>query len=237
MGNTVRFSSIAQAGKEKRFADLQSGTITIPDYLNELNAARSVQSFWSGTEYVIDFGRGIADPNISPDLDPRGQPANYDLTLPEIEQIIRALMPSPLESAGKTIRLRGPMPGFAAALICRECYAATVIVESLDRAQGGQVIGMPIEKLGRDLVRLVQPDTSEIVKRNNNGVLLIETSQISYRRSQKQPPFGYYDILNLAFIETNARDRRGNLVPPKAQVQDQQGIYAWVYDLADLEDA
>jgi len=220
MGNTVRLSSIAPVAQGKRLADAQAGRITMAHYLQEMCAAQGASFGWQpGGEYLIDFGKGI--------LDPSGQP----LDIHEVIQVAKAMMPSPLRSAGKVLRLRGPMPGAVAAMITRVCYAAQVVVELLDRTTG-MVIEVPIEQLERDGVRLVTPDTAESTRDIGNGWVSCVTSQISYRRRKASSPFAYgAPRLELVFIETRSRHHSA----PRAQVSDGR-YYAWVNDLAQLED-
>jgi hypothetical protein len=219
MGNTVRLSSIAPIAQGKRLADAQAGRITMAQYLVEMCAAQGASFGWQPNgEYLLDFGKGI--------LDPSGQP----LDIHEVLEVAKAMMPSPLRSAGNVLRLRGPMPGAVAALITRVCYAAQVVVEILDR-NTGMVIEVPIAKLERDGVRLITPDTAESWRDIGNGWVMARTSQLSYRRRKSAPAFGYQSRLDLVFIETNAAHQKA----PRAQVTD--GTYfAWVDDLRHLED-
>lgn len=221
MGNTVRLSSIAPVAQGKRLADAQAGRITMAQYLNEMCAAQGASFGWQGNgEYLIDFGKGI--------LDPSGQP----LDIHEVLEVAKAMMPSPLRSAGNVLRLRGPMPGAVAAMITRVCYAAQVIVEILDR-NTGMVIEVPIEKLERDGVRLVRPDTAESTRDIGNGWVMCQTSQLSYRRRKTAPSFNFQaPRLELVFIETNSSRQSA----PRAQITD-GNYFAWVDNLGDLEDA
>jgi hypothetical protein len=122
------------------------------------------------------------------------------------------------------------MPGAVAALITRVCYAAQVVVEILDR-NTGMVIEVPVEKLERDGVRLVRPDTAETTRDIGSGWVLCQTSQLSYRRRKSAPAFNFQGNLELVFIETNSSRQSA----PRAQITD--GTYfAWVDDLRHLED-
>lgn len=221
MPNTVDLSTL-RVDASKQLSLVQSGMMSMPDYIAALTTAQGIKACWdTPMRYVIDLGKGLKDP------------FGADLTIPELQQVVKALMPSPLQSAGKIIILRGPMPGWVSGLVARVCYAADVVVEALDRAQGGLLVQVNLAKLERDRVRLVSPDTQERTRDGGNGWVLCNTSQIQYRRRQNAREFDYQGVLTLALLET--RDSRHS--EPRAQVQDSQGYYAWVNDLSDLEDA
>ncbi|HEU4322162.1 MAG TPA: hypothetical protein VFS21_03350 [Roseiflexaceae bacterium] len=204
----------------KDLARVQTGTLALADYLAALAQHQGVSAGWTpGGEYEIDFGRGLKDPS------------GADLTVPEIAQLVRALIPSALQSAGKRIRLRGPMLGFVSGLVKAECYAADVVVEVLDRAQGGLLTTVQLAPLERARVRLRNPDSAESSTALGGQWLNISTSQLSYRRRVGRALFNYRGSLDLVFIDAQARP--GQL---RAQVCD--GLYyAWVNDVAHLEDA
>jgi len=219
MPGTVQLSTIPTITPHTRLALVQAGQLSLADYLGELAQAQGCRFGWQPDgSWLIDFGKGI--------LDPSGVP----LDILEVLEVVKAMMPSPLRSAGKTIRLRGPMPGAAAALITRVCYAATVVVEILDRTTG-LVREIPITRLERDGVRLVRPDPIEHVQDVGGGWVVARTSQLEYRRRATGRPFAVTARLELVFLETNSRRHAA----PRAQVTD--GTYfAWVNDLAHLED-
>lgn len=217
--NTVRLDRLPQITAGSRLADVKAGTITLAEYLHALEQRQGVRAGWQPDgSYLIDFGKGILDPNGLP------------LDIGEVLEIVKALMPSPLASALKTIRLRGPMPAAAAALVCRVCYAATIIIEVIDRTTG-MIREVPIEKLDRDWVRLVNPDTNERERDLGDGYVEVRTSQLRYRRRKNGPRFNYTGELQLALIETNNPQR------PRAAAQVFDGRYhAWVDNLNDLAD-
>lgn len=220
MGNTVRLDLLPPIQGGKLLSQVQDGRMPVTEYLEQLRKAQGVHAGWdpAGAIWTIDFGKGI--------LDPSGQP----LDIEEVLEVVKALMPSPLRSAGKTIVLRGPMPAAAAALVCRVCYAARVVIEVLDRTTG-MVRSIPIDKLERDRVRLVRPDTAETLRDIGNGWVEATTTQLTYRRRQNGPRFGYAQPVDLVFLETANPQRPG----VRCQVYDGR-YYAWVNNPAHLED-
>lgn len=219
MPGTVNLS-LLQTTTGSRLALVQAGQLTLDAYMQEIGQTQGCRFGWQPDgSWLIDFGRGI--------LDPSGQ----TLDILEVLEVVKAMMPSPLRSAGKTIRLRGPMPGAAAALITRVCYAARVIVEVLDRTTG-LVREIPVEKLERDRVRLVRPDTTELARDIGGGWVIVRTTQLEYRRRSLAPAFAYGNVLELAFLETNSARHAG----ARAQVYDGRH-FAWVNDLEHLVDA
>ena len=221
MPNTVDLSTLS-VDASKQLSLVQAGQMSMLDYVAALTTTQGITASWETVDcYVIDLGRGLKDP------------FGADLTIPELQEVVKALMPSPLQSAGKQIVLRGPMPGWVSGLVARVCYAADVIVEALDRAQGSMLVQVHLAKLERDQVRLVHPDTQERTRDVGNGWVIVSTSQVQYRRRVSAPPFDYKGVLTLALLET--RDSRHS--EPRAQVQDSNGYYAWVDHLDNLEDA
>ncbi len=219
MPNTIQLHTLPPIAAGKRLADVQAGRMTMAQYLTELGQTCGVTAGWTPQgDYLIDFGRGVTDPS------------GLLLDIGELLEVVKALMPSPLRSAGRTIRLRGPMPGAAAALVARVCYAARLVVEVQDR-QTGLIRDVPIDRLERDRVRLVAPDGNERETALGNGWVLARTSQLSYRRPAAGPRFAYQGTLELVFLETRAHQQGA----PRAQVYDGR-YYAWVDDLAHLED-
>lgn len=220
MPNTVDLSSL-QVDASKQLSFVQAGQMSLPDYLGALAQSQGVNATWQGDTYIIDFGRGLRDPFGS------------DLTIPELIEIIKALMPSPLQSAGKHIVLRGPMPGWVSGLIARVCYAADVEVEALDRAQGGLPVRVALARLERDHVRLISPDTHEQEYPAGPGQVRVRTSQLQYYRKALGAPFDYHGVLELVFLETHSTRQAA----PRAQVRDSHGYFAWVDNLSNLEDS
>jgi len=216
--NTVRLDTL-QAPAGTRLADVKDGRLPWADYLAALAGARGVSGGWQADgSWLIDFGQGIADPSGAP------------LDIADVLAIVRQIMPSPLRSAGKTIVLRGPMPGAAAALVCRVCYAADVVIEVIDRTTG-TTRRIAVDRMERDRVRLVKPDRAETLRDVGNGMVEARTSQLVYRRPRAAPPFAYDRALELVFLETRS-PRRANI---RAQVYDGR-YFAWVDDLNALED-
>jgi hypothetical protein len=203
MPNTVDLSNL-NVDPSKQLSLVSSGLMSMSDYLKGLTAQGVSGSWISPYQYVIDFGpKGFRDPFGSA------------LTTPEQEQVVKALMPSPLRSAGKEILLRGPMPKWVSGLVARVCYAAEVRVEVVDRV-GGKKLQVSLAKLERDQVRLVRPDTLEQEVEEGKGRVYVKTRQLSYRRPSDGPKFDYYGALNLVMLEL-----RDPLHPrPRAQVQD-----------------
>jgi hypothetical protein len=216
--NTVRLSELL-APTGTLLSDVRDGRMSWSDYLSALRTSRSMAWGWQPDgSWLIDFGQGIADPCDKP------------LDINDVLAIVRQIMPTPLRSAGKTIVLRGPMPGATVALVCRVCYAANVVIEVVDRATG-TVRRVEIERMARDRVRLVNPDCAETLRDVGNGIVEVRTSQIVYRRTRTAPPFAYHNDLELVFLETRS-PRRSNI---RAQVYDGR-YYAWVDDVSNLED-
>jgi hypothetical protein len=104
-------------------------------------------------------------------------------------------------------------------------------METADKGTG-MMTRRKIEKLERDRVRLITPDTAEKTRDLGNGRVMVTTSQIQYHRRASAAPFDYNGVLMLARLETH--DSRHS--DPRAQVQDGQGYYGWVNNLNDLED-
>jgi len=216
--NTVRLLEL-QAPPGTRLADVKDGRLAWNDYLAALRSARGAAGGWQADgSWLIDFGQGIADPGGAP------------LDIADVLAIVRQLMPSPLRSAGKTIVLRGPMPGAAAALVCRVCYAADVVIEVIDRATG-TTRRIAVDRMERDRVRLVNPDRAERLRDVGGGMVEARTRQLIYRRPRAAPPFAYDRVLELVFLETRSPRRAG----VRAQVYDGR-YFAWVDDLDALED-
>lgn len=223
---TVNLGNLPKPTPTKMFAQVVSGAMTMSAYHKELETHQGVTAGWVDPyTYVIDTGKGIKDPN------PANPAAPQWLSTLEYVEVFKSLLPTPLESAGKVIRLRGPVAGTATGLVARICYAATIEVEVLTPGIG-MIDVVTLEKLAIDKVRLVNPDTRESTRRVGHR-LWCETSQLKYKRSQGQPSFDFTGVLDLHFIETHSPWGHSRV---RLQVKDKNNYFAWINDPSDLQD-